>query len=55
VFSAKFEGLEKESDQLPESGEVRKLREAMREIRRDLKELLDNEISRLDTKKGGQR
>jgi putative GTP pyrophosphokinase len=52
VFIAKFEGLEKESGQLLESEKARKLREAMRQIRRDLKELLDDEISRLNIKRG---
>jgi ppGpp synthetase/RelA/SpoT-type nucleotidyltranferase len=55
VFVAKFEGLEKKSGQLPESDEVRKWREAMREIRRELAELLDNEISWLDIRKGEKR
>jgi GTP pyrophosphokinase len=55
VLIAKFEGLEKKSGQLPESDEVRKWREAMREIRRDLAELLDNEISWLDIRKGEKR
>jgi len=55
VLIAKFEGLEKKSGELPESDEVRNLREAMREVRRDLAGLLDNEISWLDIKKGEKR
>lgn len=49
---AGYEGLERRLARLRESDSVRQIQEEMRGLRRNLADLLDDEISRIENKKG---
>jgi putative GTP pyrophosphokinase len=49
---ARYEGLERRLARLRESDKVREIREEMRRVRMNLADILDEEISRMENKKG---
>ena len=51
---ARYEDLERRLAGLRESDKVKEIREEMRELRMDLADILDQEISRIENKKGAK-